>query len=111
MEATPDPASLPLSDTDVLTEYGPFWQLAALHRIELVGAVLSNVTERPGVVASLPAVSTAWAVIVTSPSGMLCELQSTEYGAAVAVPTTFPLTSRSTWSMPERSLALASRLT
>src|SRR5690349_14977442 len=77
----------------------------------LAGAVLSTCTTTPGVVASLPAVSTAWALTVWSPSATAVESQLTLYGAEVAVPTTLPSTRRSTWSMPDTSLADATRPT
>src|SRR3954447_10914799 len=107
MMETPAPASLADSETDTPTEYGPLWQVPPLHEMLLVGAVLSTSICTPFVVDSLPAVSTACAVTVCGPSFSLADDQPKLYGALVSVPTTWPSTRKSTWSMPDASLALA----
>src|SRR6476646_5358551 len=53
-----------------------------------------------------PPASTARAAIVVGPLGTLCELQAIVHGALVAVPTTLPLTRKSTWSVPAPASAV-----
>src|SRR6476620_6920341 len=54
-----------------------------------------------------PAASTARAAMVVGPLETLCELHGMVHGELVAVPTTFPLTRKSTWSVPTPALAVS----
>src|SRR3954454_18886131 len=110
MEPRPEPASEPVRVTETLPEYGPLRQVVPSQAMSLDGAVLSTRICRPAVVATLPAVSTARTWTVAVPSATWVESQESVYGAALTVPTTLPLTRKSTWSTPESSLAEATRL-
>ena len=75
------------------------------------GGVLSIVTVTPPERAELLDVSTARAVIAFAPSETEVEFQLMLYGAVVSVPTTTPLTRKSTWSTATLSVALADNVT
>lgn len=79
--------------------------------IVVSGGVLSIVTAAIAESFVLFDVSAARAETAAAPSGTAVEFQSKLYGAELSVPTTLPLTRKSTWSTATSSVALAANVT